>query len=198
MKRIFSTLALALLLAGCGSTSDDSDAPATTTAVTSTASTTSTSASPTSTTSGKDTTSETATQSTTSAPPPVAEPQPEVVATEPIFSSPGVGYQCGGTDAWVYDPANCVAANLGSDPAYDTMFGPGAARAADDIYQDLSQVPVADGGTCAAAVCGYGTNSQGERNPSSGEIQTLHGCQDGYINDPELCGAVAWVENHQY
>lgn len=51
---------------------------------------------------------------------------------------------------------------------------------------------------CPAAVCGYGTNSQGQRNPSSGEIQTLHGCQDGYINDPELCGAVAWVENHQY
>lgn len=51
---------------------------------------------------------------------------------------------------------------------------------------------------CPAAVCGYGTNSQGQKNPSSGEIQTLHGCQDGYINDPELCGAVAWVENHQY
>lgn len=64
--------------------------------------------------------------------------------------------------------------------------------------QDPGQVAIADGGTCPAYLCGYGTNDQGQRNPSSGEIQTLHGCQDGYINDPELCGAVAWVETHQY
>ncbi|WP_313678372.1 hypothetical protein [Corynebacterium stationis] len=62
----------------------------------------------------------------------------------------------------------------------------------------LANIPYADGGTCPAYKCGYGTNSQGERNPSSGEIQTLHGCQDGYINDPELCGAVEWVESHEY
>ena len=62
----------------------------------------------------------------------------------------------------------------------------------------LANIPYADGGTCPAYKCGYGTNSQGERNPSSGEIQTLHGCQDGYINDPELCSAVEWVESHEY
>lgn len=63
---------------------------------------------------------------------------------------------------------------------------------------DDSQIPIADGGTCPAYLCGYGTNDQGQRNPSSGEIQTFHGCQEGYINDPALCEAVAWVETHQY
>lgn len=62
----------------------------------------------------------------------------------------------------------------------------------------LAQIPYADGGTCPAYKCGYGTNDQGQRNPSSGEIQTLHGCQDGYITDAELCGAVGWVETHEY
>lgn len=45
---------------------------------------------------------------------------------------------------------------------------------------------VPDGG---AAVHGYGYAENGARNPSSGEVQTYHGCQDGYINDPELCAA---------
>ncbi|MGP6173361.1 hypothetical protein [Corynebacterium sp. A21] len=62
----------------------------------------------------------------------------------------------------------------------------------------LASIPFADGGTCPAYKCGYGTNDQGQRNPSSGEIQTLDGCQEGYITDPQLCEAVAWVETHQY
>ena len=41
-----------------------------------------------------------------------------------------------------------------------------------------------------AAECGYGTADNGARNPTSGEIQTYHGCQDGYIDDPDLCSAV--------
>lgn len=118
-------------------------------------------------------------------------------ATGSIWSSPGVGYQCGGTDAWVYDPTNCTAANLGSDPSYDSNFGPGAAVPAGQGYRDLSAVPTADGGTCPAYVCGYGTNEQGQLNPSSGEIQTFDGCQRGTITDPQLCSSVAWVENHQ-
>lgn len=115
-----------------------------------------------------------------------------------MWTEPGVGYQCFGTDAWTNDPANCTAANLGGDPSYDTQWGPAAAIPADETVQDLSNVPYADGGTCPAYLCGYGTNDQGQRNPTSGEIQTLHGCQEGYINDPELCEAVAWVETHQY
>ncbi|QGU07164.1 hypothetical protein COCCU_06100 [Corynebacterium occultum] len=62
----------------------------------------------------------------------------------------------------------------------------------------LANIPVADGGTCPAYKCGYGTNDQGQRNPTSGEIQTLDGCQQGYITDPQLCEAVTWVETHQY
>lgn len=51
-------------------------------------------------------------------------------------------------------------------------------------------VPIADGGTCPAAICGYGHDENGEPNPSSGELQTQYGCEQGYITDPELCAAV--------
>lgn len=44
-----------------------------------------------------------------------------------------------------------------------------------------------------AAVTGYGHAPNGARNPSSGEVQTYHGCQDGYIDDPELCSAAESV-----
>lgn len=37
--------------------------------------------------------------------------------------------------------------------------------------QDLSDIPFADGGTCPAAICGYGHDENGNPNPSSGEIQ---------------------------
>ena len=37
---------------------------------------------------------------------------------------------------------------------------------------DPSNVPYADGGTCPAAVCGYGHDENGNPNPSSGEIQS--------------------------
>lgn len=49
---------------------------------------------------------------------------------------------------------------------------------------------VPDGG---AAVNGYGYAENGARNPSSGEVQAYHGCQDGYIDDPELCAAAESV-----
>ncbi|MEJ6019117.1 hypothetical protein [Corynebacterium sp. H113] len=52
------------------------------------------------------------------------------------------------------------------------------------------EIPIANGGTCPAAVCGYGTDEYGNPNPSSGELQTMHGCEAGYIDDPALCGAV--------
>ncbi|MCZ4541360.1 hypothetical protein O4162_14505 [Dietzia maris] len=55
---------------------------------------------------------------------------------------------------------------------------------------DLADVPIADGGTCPAARCGYGHDADGNPNPSSGEIQTKYGCDEGYITDPELCAAV--------
>lgn len=44
--------------------------------------------------------------------------------------------------------------------------------------------------TGGAAECGYGHDEQGNPNPSSGELQTQYGCEQGYITDPELCAAV--------
>ena len=111
----------------------------------------------------------------------------EIVPVDPpvqeysIFNEPGVGYQCPGTDAFTDDPANCTSANLGGDPSYDEIY-PGGYPA--------DEVPFADGGTCAAAICGYGHDENGNPNPSSGELQTMHGCEEGYITDVELCGRV--------
>ena len=114
---------------------------------------------------------------------PVVEQAP--VATLPsaisIWAPAGTGYQCPGTDAFVYDPANCTSANLGGDPNYENKY-PGG--------QGLSNIPYADGGTCPAYKCGYGTDSYGNPNPSSGELQAIHGCEDGYITDAFLCDAV--------
>lgn len=90
---------------------------------------------------------------------------PAVAATEgaaaSMWTEPGVGYQCAGTDAWTNDPANCTAANLGGDPSYDTQWGPGAAIPAGETGQDLSNIPYANGGTCPAYKCGYGTDAEG-------------------------------------
>lgn len=47
---------------------------------------------------------------------------------------------------------------------------------------DLSKIPYADGGTCPAAICGYGHDANGNKNPSSGELQFQHGCEQGYIS----------------
>ncbi|WP_133258543.1 hypothetical protein [Corynebacterium heidelbergense] len=41
-----------------------------------------------------------------------------------------------------------------------------------------------------AAVCGYGIGPNGKPNPSSGELQLLHGCQEGYVQDPARCAQV--------
>lgn len=47
-----------------------------------------------------------------------------------------------------------------------------------------------------AAVRGYGYDETRKLNLTSGEIQTYHGYQDGYISEPELCAAaVAVVED---
>lgn len=44
-----------------------------------------------------------------------------------------------------------------------------------------------------AAVTGYGYAPNGARNPSSGELQTQWGCEQGTVNDPDLCAAVESV-----
>lgn len=51
---------------------------------------------------------------------------------------------------------------------------------------DPSEIPFANGGTCAAAICGYGTDENGNPNPSSGEIQSWWmNCI--YSNSEEYC-----------
>lgn len=62
--------------------------------------------------------------------------------------------------------------------------------------QQAPQQEVPQGGAspdCPAAECGYGTAPNGNRNPSSGELQTQYGCQQGYITDEELCAQVEEV-----
>lgn len=109
-------------------------------------------------------------------PPPAdenAEEQPQGAAPEAPADTGADGYQCPQSGAFVSDPSQCAVGNA-------------------DAYapQDLSTIPFADGGTCPAAICGYGHDENGNPNPSSGEIQTKGGCDAGYITDPALCGAV--------
>lgn len=82
----------------------------------------------------------------------------------------GLDYRCPQTDHYVPDPSYCES----NQPAHDG-------------------IPMADGGTCPSYLCGYGHDADGNRNPSSGEIQGRHGCQEGYINDPEYCAAIEEV-----
>ena len=65
-------------------------------------------------------------------------------------------------------------------------------RGGEQVLENERQAGLENPGECVgpAAECGYGTAENGARNPSSGEIQTYHGCQDGYIDDPDLCAAV--------
>lgn len=184
-KTLPAVFALALALASCSSSEDTEPTETSSTATTIPTSTTSNSAAPTSTSSS---TVSTATETETE-PPELVEPNPAVEETpaepviqqESIWNSPGVGYQCPGTDAFTNDPANCTSANLGGDPSYDQMY-PGGYPAA--------EVPYADGGHCAAAICGYGHDENGNPNPSSGELQTMDGCEVGYITDQDLCSQV--------
>lgn len=57
-----------------------------------------------------------------------------------------------------------------------------------DPYQDENEDAECVG---PAAECGYGYDEHGNPNPSSGELQTQWGCEQGYITDPDLCAAVA-------
>lgn len=63
----------------------------------------------------------------------------------------------------------------------------------EDIHPAHDGVPIPDGGTCPAYLCGYGHDAEGNPNPSSGEIQGRDGCQQGYIDDPEYCAAIEEV-----
>lgn len=102
-----------------------------------------------------------------------------------IWAPAGQGQKCPGTDAWVWDYSDCNPSNGVIDPE---EFN----RILEEQNQQPSHdgVSVADGGTCPAYLCGYGTDDQGNRNPTSGELQSRAGCEQGYITDVELCAAV--------
>lgn len=70
-----------------------------------------------------------------------------------------------------------------SEDCFQQMGGP-------EYLEAERQAGLVPGG---AAVNGYGYADNGARNPSSGEVQAYHGCQDGYIEDPELCAAAESV-----
>lgn len=182
MKRLLSTLAIIpLALAACSSEGDEVG-PATSTAPTSTSSSApATSSSAPSSTSITTSTSQSPSPETNA--PAVDNYSPtSPVTAEPTFVTCWENGYAQLSDMSVVEWPDCAlppqeAANLDPDPA-----------------PDPATIPYADGGTCPAYKCGYGHDENGNPNPSSGEIQTKNGCDAGYINDPELCAAVADIE----
>lgn len=117
----------------------------------------------------------------------VGEPSPtaaEPYVVECLFGTPGPSRMSDGT---IQNTDYCFY-ELGG-PAYLEQEGQSGLGGANQ-QPPHDGVPIADGGTCPAYLCGYGHDAQGNRNPTSGEIQTKHGCEQGYITDVELCAAV--------
>lgn len=113
---------------------------------------------------------------------PAADSEPHVV--ECLFGTPGPSRMSDGT---ILSTEYCFHEMGG--PAYLEQEGQSGLGGANQ-QPAHDGVPVADGGTCPAAQCGYGHDEQGNPNPSSGELQTQHGCEQRYITDVELCAAV--------
>jgi len=188
-------LAIPLVLAACGNPNSQSETPSTTQQI------------PSETTTSSITTSSTvptSTESTTAQHPIIEESTAQAEATEPyvvecLFGTPGPLLMSDGT---TIHTDYCFYKNGGPEYLQQESWAnsPDNPALAEKYAEEerLANIPYADGGTCPAYKCGYGTNSQGEPNPSSGELQAFHGCQAGYIDDPELCDAVAWVEHHEY
>lgn len=173
MTRRILAIAFALPLALAGCSQSESDQATTTSETTTTSSSESTTPTTTTTTatSEQPTTSEEVApapeQAPEQAPAPEAAPQqpaaPHVV--ECLAGTPGPALMSDGTIQ-------------NSDWCFEQMGG----------AQYLEQESAANAGP--AYQSGYGYDEQGNANPSSGELQTQHGCEQGYITDPELCAAV--------
>lgn len=107
---------------------------------------------------------------------------PRPSPSAPSLTQPSPSPQILPSNAPQADSADDVAPpNQGYQSSYPSGVPP---------KKDPSQIPFANGGTCPAYKCGYGTNAKGNPNPSSGELQTLDGCNAGYITDQSLCNAV--------
>ncbi|MHA2788366.1 hypothetical protein ACXZ66_04360 [Corynebacterium sp. S7] len=78
-----------------------------------------------------------------------------------------------------------------TDYCFNLLGGPAYMEQESRSGLNPDAIPYADGGTCPAYICGYGTDENGNPNPSSGELQLMDGCEKGYIDDPQRCGAVA-------
>lgn len=171
MKKSFLIpfFSLALFATGCGG----SDETATTIStvketVTETANETSSTESSTEETSTEKTTTEVATTDAAQHAEPQTENQKAVQpATENQQRENTAQYQCA-DGTWVEFAALCKESN--AQPPVQAPNGPSA--------------------ECPAYLCGYGNDANGNRNKSSGEIQTQYGCEQGYITDPQVCGAV--------
>lgn len=175
MTRRILAIAFALPLALAGCSQSESDEATTTSETTATSS--SESATPTTTTTTA--TSEQPTTSEDVAPAPAPEqapeqaPAPEAAPQQP--AAPHVVECLAGTPR----PALMSDGTIqNSDWCFEQMGG----------AQYLEQESAANAGP--AYQSGYGYDEQGNANPSSGELQTQHGCEQGYITDPELCAAV--------
>lgn len=104
----------------------------------------------------------------------------EVASTSAVAQEPYVVRCLEGTPG----PAEWSDGSIAhSEDCFQQMGGP-------EYLEAERQAGLVPGG---AAVNGYGYAENGARNPSSGEVQAYHGCQDGYIDDPELCAAAESV-----
>lgn len=170
-RAIFPVIASVLLIAGCSSESGD----------------TQTSSSETTTTSSTQVSSSasTSTQTSTATPeesfeqaPPAASPEPNPVVVESEAAAQPTFVRCYENNAAMLSDGSVVT---------------DVERCGDFAVPEAEVAPGEEECVGPAAVCGYGYDESGKRNPTSGEIQTHNGCQEGYINDPELCAAAAAI-----
>ncbi len=83
-----------------------------------------------------------------------------------------------------------------SDYCFNALGGPAYAEQesksgfSQPATPDPSTISAFDGGTCPAYLCGYGHYADGTPRPSSGDVQTAYGCEQGYITDTTQCDAV--------
>lgn len=191
MKHTITALTTVALMAGLTAcTSNDGDTTATTSS-----SATTTSTSVTVSTTATSTTSSTSTSQDMPAPEPVAEAPPEpAVAPAPVEQpapapapvvaeltvvqclegTPGPTLMSDGTTQYT---DHCFYANGG--PEYleaENQAG----------LVDPNSIPYADGGTCPAYLCGYGTDENGNPRPNNTEIQSWWG-ECIAVNSTEYC-----------
>lgn len=110
----------------------------------------------------------------------------DVYVVECLFGTPGPSLMSDGTNQSTEYCGN----QPGAEEYREAESNSGYTNDNPAPYIDPSTIPYADGGTCPAAVCGYGTDENGNPNPSSGEIQALDGCERGYITDPDHCARI--------